>query len=209
MTDTAQVEAYAQADFTEPHQRFIELLRERFPGLPRQGTALDLGCGPGDIACRFAMAFRGWYVHGLDGSTPMLERGRQLVAAAALEARIGFYSCRLPEGEAPLLAYDLVYSNSVLHHLNEPAVLWQSVKRWSRQKGPVFVVDLRRPDNSLHLQQLVEQYSRDDPDVLRNDFRNSLQAAYRPDEVRQQLDRAGLERLAVETISDRHLLVWG
>jgi len=36
-----------------------------------------------------------------------------------------------------------------------------------------------------------------------------LLAAYRPDEVRQQLARAGLEDLTVEVVSDRHMIVWG
>ena len=72
MTGAEQVEAYAGANFEQPHQRLIELLHERFSTLPASGTALDLGCGPGDIACRFALTFPGWHVHGLDGSLPML-----------------------------------------------------------------------------------------------------------------------------------------
>ena len=48
-----------------------------------------------------------------------------------------------------------------------------------------------------------------DPEVLRQDFRNSLIAAYRPDEVRAQLAAAGLAHLAVEQVTDRHLLVTG
>ena len=49
----------------------------------------------------------------------------------------------------------------------------------------------------------------DAPPVLRNDFLNSLCAAYRPDEVARQLASAGLERLQVEVVSDRHLIVFG
>lgn len=209
MTGAEQVAAYAGADFEQPHQRFIELLRARLPTLPGSGTALDLGCGPGDIACRFVRAHVDWAVHGLDGSLPMVQIGRRLVAAAGLEQRIGLYQCHLPDGEAPQSHYDLVYSNSVLHHLAEPAVLWQAVQRWSRPGGPVFVMDLRRPESEQELQWLVHEYSRDDPEVLRTDFRNSLRAAYRVEEVREQLSSAGLERLSVESASDRHLLVWG
>jgi hypothetical protein len=47
------------------------------------------------------------------------------------------------------------------------------------------------------------------PRVLQADFRNSLLAAYRVDEVEQQLACAGLGRLDVATISDRHLFVAG
>ncbi len=209
MTGAEQVAAYAGADFEQPHQRFIELLRERCPALPEAGTALDLGCGPGDIACRFARAFPGWQVHGLDGSLPMLQIGKRMLAAAGLEHRVGLYHCHLPDGAAPLSRYDLVYSNSVLHHLEQPAVLWRSIARWSRAGGPVLVMDLLRPESEQELARLVSEYSRNDPEVLRTDFTNSLRAAYRADEVREQLEAAGLERLRVEVVSDRHWLVWG
>jgi hypothetical protein len=45
--------------------------------------------------------------------------------------------------------------------------------------------------------------------VLRRDFEASLYAAFTCDEVRAQLDRAGLSALRVEPIGDRHLVVWG
>ncbi|HET9234400.1 MAG TPA: SAM-dependent methyltransferase, partial [Candidatus Eisenbacteria bacterium] len=48
MTEDEQARAYAQADFEEAHSRFIALFRETFPEVS-EGTALDLGCGPGDI----------------------------------------------------------------------------------------------------------------------------------------------------------------
>lgn len=209
MTGAEQVEAYAGADFEQPHQRFIELLQARLPALAASGSALDLGCGPGDIACRFARAYPGWLVHGLDGSLPMIQIGRRLVAAAGLEQRIGLYECHLPDGAAPQPQYDLVYSNSVLHHLADPAVLWRSIERWSRPGGPVFVMDLLRPHSEEQLEQLVYDYSRDDPEVLRRDFRHSLLAAYRAEEVREQLSRTALSRLRVEVVSNRHWLAWG
>jgi ubiquinone/menaquinone biosynthesis C-methylase UbiE len=209
MTDAEQVQAYAEANFDQPHQRFIDLLRERLPRLPRSGTALDLGCGPGDIACRFARSLPGWSVHGLDGSEPMLELGSHAVRSQQLAERVSLHFCHLPDGNAPLDAYDLVYSNSLLHHLASPGSLWRSVARWSRSGGPTFVVDLLRPNTSGEVARLVEEYSRDDPEVLRRDFCNSLHAAYRPDEVREQLRSAGLEHLSVEVVSDRHFVVWG
>src|SRR5688572_5066292 len=124
MTGEEQVAAYAAADFSQPHQRFIELLQQRLPQLPVSGIALDLGCGPGDIACRYVRAFPGWKVHGLDGSLPMVQIGRRLVSAEGLAQRIDLQQCHLPDGAAPLPRYDLVYSNSVLHHLVDPGVLW-------------------------------------------------------------------------------------
>ena len=67
MDDEAQALAYAQGDFEEPHSRVVALLRERLADLPAGGAALDLGCGPADISLRFARAFPGWTVDGVDG----------------------------------------------------------------------------------------------------------------------------------------------
>jgi ubiquinone/menaquinone biosynthesis C-methylase UbiE len=207
MTDADQVLAYAEADFEEPHQRFVDLLGERLPRLPQSGNALDIGCGPGDITCRFARAFPGFHVDGLDGSLPMLELARKAAASAGLTERARFHHCYLPEGDAPSERYDLVFSNSLLHHLADPAVLWRSVRRWSGPDGAVFVMDLARPDSTRQAARLVDQYSRDEPEVLRRDFYNSLLAAYRPDEVRQQLKQSDLAHLRLEMVSDRHWLV--
>lgn len=209
MTDTEQVAAYAGADFEVPHSRYVELLRERLPRLPRAGTALDIGCGPGDITCRLGRALPHWQVLGLDGSEPMLQHARDLARRLGLEPRVSFQLCRLPRQGPAADSYDLVCSNSLLHHLAEPMHLWESVATWSHARSSVFVMDLMRPSSEAEARRLVEEYSRDEPEVLRRDFYNSLLAAYRPDEVQQQLDHAGLTQLRVEAVSDRHWLVAG
>ena len=68
-----QAKAYADADFEEPHRRVIELFDNVFPGTEISGAILDLGCGPGDIAFRFAYRFPGSSVIGIDGSCAMIE----------------------------------------------------------------------------------------------------------------------------------------
>jgi hypothetical protein len=45
--------------------------------------------------------------------------------------------------------------------------------------------------------------------VLRRDFRNSLAAAFTLEEIRQQIENAGLAHLAVRAVSNRHLAVSG
>lgn len=206
MTDADQVRAYAEGDFEQPHQRFVELLRQRLPRLAPSGFALDIGCGPGDITCRLARALPGWELHGIDGSAPMLALAREAAAREGLEGRLRFCECYLPDGTAPRAHYELLLSNSLLHHLADPLVLWHSIRRWSLPTSAVFVMDLLRPDTPGEVQRLVDEYAAGEPDVLRRDFHNSLLAAYRPDEVREQLLSAGLRDLEVEVVSDRHWL---
>jgi len=105
--------------------------------------------------------------------------------------------------------YDFVASNSLLHHLADPAVMWQTVARCARDGAHVLVMDLARPPSELAVDALVETYAIDEAEVLRRDFRNSLFAAYTPAEVEAQLRSAGLEGLRVARVSDRHLAVSG
>ncbi len=208
MDDEAQARAYAQADFAEPHERFVELFHHRFPQLPPESCVLDLGCGPGDITLRFARAHPRCTVHGVDGAAAMLRYGREAVHNAGLTGRVHLIHGYLPGVALPRPAYDAIISNSLLHHLTEPQVLWQAVTRYGRRGTPIFIMDLLRPHSRADAEALVRQYAAGEPSVLRHDFFHSLLAAYRPDEVQRQLERARLD-LAVEVVSDRHLTVSG
>jgi hypothetical protein len=55
----------------------------------------------------------------------------------------------------------------------------------------------------------VDEYSANEPEILRRDLYNSLLAAFEPKETRQQLTEAGLTELQVKEISDRHVLIFG
>jgi SAM-dependent methyltransferase len=209
MLDPAQARAYAEADFDQPHSRFIELFRESFPNLAVSGPVLDLGCGPGDIAMRFARTFPEARVDGVEGAPAMLAEGARLLAGSGLESRVRLVRACLPHDPPPRDRYRGVISNSLLHHLHDPAVLWDAVGRHTGPGGFVFVMDLMRPDNRVAAEALVAAYAAEEPAVLQRDFFHSLLAAFRPDEVRDQLARAGLAGLPVRTVSDRHLIVSG
>lgn len=209
MLDAEQVRAYAAADFEEPHQRFIELLQMHLAPLPWRGSALDLGCGPGDISFRFLRAFPAWCVDAVDGSSGMIAAGRAAAVAAGVDDRIEFREVRLPDRASVRQRFDLLFSNSLLHHLADPAVLWSSLRQWCGPATRVFIMDLMRPASQADARALVERYASGEPAVLRTDFYNSLLAAYQPEEVATQLQAAALAHLAIEVISDRHFIVWG
>jgi hypothetical protein len=88
-------------------------------------------------------------------------------------------------------------------------VLWQAVKAHAKPGAPIFIMDLLRPESQQIAKHLMEQYAGDEPDVLKNDFYNSLLAAFEIQEVRDQLRQCGLQHLQVEQVSDRHLTVSG
>ena len=209
MLGQEQVRAYSEADFEEPHSRFIELFSRCFPGKVTAGTVLDLGCGSADISLRFARAYPQSRIHGVDGSEAMLRFGEQAVCREGFEERIQLIHCTLPTRELPQKSYDGVISNSLLHHLQDPQVLWQTVKQFARPEAPVFVMDLMRPASEVQAKEFTETYVASEPEILKRDFYHSLKSAYRADEIRTQLDEAGLNRFTVEMISNRHMIVWG
>jgi trans-aconitate methyltransferase len=209
MNEAEQAHAYAQADFTEPHDRCIELLKNALSNLPPIGAALDLGCGPADITLRLARAFPSWTIDGLDGSPAMLNYGYEAVQQADLTGRITLREAYLPQGEAPRDRYDLIFSNSLLHHLAHPMVLWQSIHRWAKPNAAIFMMDLMRPDSTQTAAQVVAHNAANEPQILQRDFYNSLLAAYRIDEVQAQLQQAQLGYLEIQAVSDRHFILWG
>lgn len=210
MDEAQQARVYARADFDEPHSRFIEIFHQEFYQLKITGAVLDLGCGPGDIAIRFAEAYPECCVLGLDGAPAMLAEGQdRLAGSPGLRGRVRLERCLLPDQQPPAQDYAAIISNSLLHHLQEPAVLWQTIKGCGRAGTPVFVMDLARPADLASADRLTEMYTSGEPQLLKRDFHASLLAAYEPEEVGGQLDRAGLGGMRVRLVSDRHLLVSG
>lgn len=79
----------------------------------------------------------------------------------------------------------------------------------ARPGASVFVMDLLRPHSIEEAERLTASHAADAPAVLRQDFFNSLLAAYRLDEIAAQLKSAGLEHFCVAQVSDRHVVIWG
>jgi len=207
MSDEDQAMAYANADFEEPHNHFISLLKDSVANvLHESGIAMDLGCGAADISIRFAKAFQSYQVDGLDGSAAMLAEGEKAINVSELNHRINLIEDYLEETSLVSKEYNLVFSNSLLHHLHEPMLLWNCIKN-AKGNPAVFIMDLMRPDNDDEVARMVNEYANGEPEVLQRDFYNSLKAAFTPDEVEQQLTEAGLQGFKVSVVSDRHLTI--
>lgn len=208
MAEPAQAEAYARADFEEPHSLFIDTLAERTPALPDQGYALDLGCGAADISIRFAARFPGYLIAAVDGSEAMLSEAAKAIRARGLGDKISLIQAMIADLDNTGQKYSCIFSNSLLHHLHDPRVLWDCVKRHA-DDTEVFIMDLLRPDSRQTVAKMVAVHAGNEPEVLKRDFANSLLAAFDLTELRRQLIQAGLGRLQLEQISDRHMIIYG
>lgn len=207
MEGPEQVEAYAAADFSSSDQaavsRILELWAAQGPSAsPRR--IVDLGCGPGNLTIPLAERLPQAEVLGLDGSAAMLAEARRRCPGA----RPAFRIATLPQWPATIGRFDLLVSNSLLHHLHDPAVLWRVISDLAAPGALVVIKDLRRPADPGEVEQLVQRHAATAPAVLQRDYRASLHAAFRPGEVEQQLREAGLP-LQVRPLEDRYLEVWG
>ncbi|MGJ0516455.1 MAG: methyltransferase [Methylomicrobium sp.] len=206
MEDREQVKAYAEADFSVPHQQFIDRIQDYINDPNFNGIALDLGCGPCDISMRFARAFPFSRIDAVDGSRAMLDYAATHTSSA--RGRIRLIHGRLPFVILPEPFYEIIFSNSLLHHLPDPQILWQTIKKAAKPGTRIAVMDLLRPASREAATALVEAYAANEPDILQRDFYHSLLAAFTLEEIQNQLQKADLA-LNIEQISDRHVFIKG
>lgn len=209
MLDAEQVAAYAAADFEVAHSDIVDHFTRLYSVRELCGPIIDLGCGPGDITVRFARLCPNCRIDALDGSEAMLAHARKRLVEEGLEHRVRLVHAILPHQQLDAGSYATIVSNSLLHHLHDPHVLWRVIKHIARPDALIYIADLMRPENEEQAASLVEAHMQGEPSVLRRDFYNSLLAAFSLEEVAAQLRQADLHRLAVAPISDRHLIVHG
>jgi ubiquinone/menaquinone biosynthesis C-methylase UbiE len=203
-----EAEAYAKADFSEVNQAFVDRLLEWADPRPK-ARALDLGTGPADIPMRLLEKRPHWQVVATDASLAMLKLAIPGIRDRRLRSSLGLVlgdAKRLPLASG---TFDVVFSNSILHHINEADTLWSEVRRLARPGALIFVRDLARPASAEAARRIVEQYAGQESTLLQEEFYRSLLAAYTPEEVRDQLGRAGLGSLQVQMVTDRHMDIAG
>jgi len=223
MDDPLQARVYVEANFDASDAALLQRILDLAGPGGLGSKVVDLGCGPGNLSFRLASALPQAAllqacVLGVDGAAAMLELAEQRRCTdPARWSRLHFQRACLPLAPGALESlpvpfappYSSIVSNSLLHHLHEPAVLWRSVSQLAAPGALVVVRDLRRPPDPQTLAALVERHAAKAHPLLRRDFANSLAAAFRPEEVEAQLLAAGLTRLSVTLQEDRYLEVSG
>jgi len=208
MDDAEQARAYADADFSGPHDAFVDYFSSRFPDFSA-GSVLDLGCGTADVMIRFAEKYPRASMTGIDGAAAMLDIARHDVKRMGCADRIVLQKRLLPDPELADQKFDAVISNSLLHHFQDPMDLWILLKNCAKEGAPVFIMDLMRPENEKSARDFMLKYTADESPLLQKDFYNSLLASYNEKEIGDQLRSMHLDFLNIEIVSDRHILVWG
>ena len=165
---------------------------------------LDVGAGTAQIPielCRQSAAAR---VVAIDLAEQMLAVGQANVRRAGLDDRI-----RLEHIDAKTMPYAdasfaALISNSIIHHIPEPARVFAEMVRVTAPGGTLFVRDLLRPGDATILSRLVEQYAAGANAHQKQMFADSLHAALTLDEVRDMVAALGFDPVGVRQTTDRH-----
>lgn len=200
MDDSNEVQAYSSAAadvyLSNIDDTFVEHTL-RLIG-PAAGRALDIGCGPGQILTKLSARLSGWQFVGVDRSLTMIHRATSLPRSALFLAGD---ACALPLGDS---SFDLVLCNSVLHHIGDPARLFAEIRRVAKPGAAILLRDLRRPSRfsfPLH----VRWYGRHYDGLMYRLYRDSVRAAYTPEELSAMLNAAGISGARLFTHGATHL----
>ena len=153
-----------------------------------EDVAVDLACGPGTLALRFAKHVR--WMCAYDLTPAILLRARQSAAQHGVLDKLGFAigdAQTLPFADASL---DLAVTSYSLHHISDPARVIREMARVVKRGGRVGLIDILVPEDPKirELNHRIE-WIRD------HSHCRSLTLA----EFRAMMDAAGLRITATET----------
>ncbi len=194
---------YDEMDHTAVNARFVaEFLGAHGPC--RGGEVLDVGTGPGRIPILLCQADPSARLLAVDLAEAMIVRARENVAAAGLEGRIRCEPCDAKHTSYPDRSFEAVISNTIIHHIPDPAPVLGEMARLVAPGGTLFIRDLARPDSLDDVRHLVTTYAGDEPPAGRALFEASLHAALTLEDVREMVRGLDLPADGVTMTSDRH-----
>ena len=193
---------YDAMNFVEVNKAFAQRVIELGP--PIYARVLDAGTGPARIPILLCQMRSQWEVFGIDLAKNMLQIGLQHVEQAGLQQQIV-----LELVDAKYLPYqdgyfEMVVSNSLVHHLPDPLPFFREVSRVLKPNGAILIRDLIRPPDQETLNNIVKLIGAEHNTRQKQLLRDSLYAALTIDEVNQLISQAGLQNVIVHQSSDRH-----
>ncbi|MFZ9823700.1 MAG: class I SAM-dependent methyltransferase, partial [Gemmataceae bacterium] len=100
--------------------------------------------------------------------------------------------------------FDAVISNSIIHHIPDPALVFSEMVRVTKPGGLLFVRDLMRPLIEPAVARLVKLHAAQATPYQQKLFGDSLRAALTEQEVRNMVGELGFGKETVRQSSDRH-----
>ncbi len=168
------------------------------------GDVLDMGTGTALIPVELCRRNFQCRVMAIDMAVSMLDLAVYNVEAAGLGDRITLSQIDAKKMPYEDQMFDVVMSNSIIHHIPDPLECLREMSRVTRAGGILFVRDLMRPDDVQAVNKLVDTYAREETEYSRKLFRDSLHAALSLVEIQDMVAGLGFEQDTVTATSDRH-----
>lgn len=179
----------------------------------RAPRIVDFGTGTALIPIALCTRAPGFTVVAIDLAESMLALARQNVARAGLADRILLEKVDAKGTPYEDGAFGATISNSIVHHIPEPARAFAEMWRVTARGGLLFVRDLLRPATEADVDRLVALHGGTAPgdaalaasfEHQRALFRASLCASLTVAEVAAMVAPLGMPASAVTMTSDRH-----
>jgi ubiquinone/menaquinone biosynthesis C-methylase UbiE len=170
----------------------------------KETRVLDLGTGTALIPIELCRRTSHCRICAVDLAAHMLELATKNVTAAGFARRIELQQIDAKALPFPDDQFDVVMSNSIIHHIPEPMHSLQEAVRVTKPGGLLFFRDLLRPDAEATLTRLVQTYAGTENDHSQQMFADSLHAALSLDEIRTLVVELGFPADSVQQTSDRH-----
>ncbi len=198
---------YDEMDHRAVNQLFVsDLLAFAAQANPEQlhGDMLDLGTGTAQIPIEFCRQCATGRIMAVDAAIEMLEIARYNIEIASQTQRIQLSHIDAKRLPYPNGMFAVVMSNSIVHHIPEPASVLAEAVRVLAPGGIIFFRDLLRPDCEAGVQHLVNTYAGECNTHQRALFDASLRAALSLEEVQMLVQGLGYATDSVSATSDRH-----
>jgi ubiquinone/menaquinone biosynthesis C-methylase UbiE len=193
--------AYDAMDFVAVNTAFAEAAISLDPDAVK---VLDAGTGTARIPILMCQRRPQYLITAVDLAQSMLIVGQRNVDDAELAQRIRLERVDTKRMAYPDLEFDMLISNSLVHHLPDPLSFFQEVKRLVRPGGAILIRDLIRPDNDEIVNDLVDKIGAGYDTHQQQLFRDSLKAALTLAEVQDAIDRIGLGGVKLTQSSELH-----
>jgi ubiquinone/menaquinone biosynthesis C-methylase UbiE len=203
MDSPEEAAEYDAMDFSEPNERFALDALRLVHGVP-EPVAIDLGTGTAQIPVRMLEQRADLRIVAADLAEHMLALAAARIASRGLETRCELARLDVKAVDRPTASFDLVMSNSTLHHLADPVLLLREVARLVKPGGAIIVRDLLRPESEEEAWSIVQRAAPNDSTRQKRLFFESLRAALTLEELRRAAEEAGLRELEIARISNRH-----
>lgn len=208
MESPAEAMDYDEMDHHAVNQLFVDDLVTFLGVAPDHDAEMidifDVGTGTARIPILLAERIPQCRIMGADASIAMLDVARINIDIAGMLERVQLVRLDAKNNEYEDGFFTGVMSNSIIHHIPEPAAVLQESVRVVEPGGWLFFRDLLRPESTEQLNQLVATYCGEENESAQKMFADSLHAALSLEEMRSLVTPLGFDAETVQQTSDRH-----